>query len=104
CIRRRDAELIALSRHARRRFPARERVGKFHFDDGFAVFVGDDIGLPEDCRTEIAANLHGWLLSGRLDICGLLGSRLRIEAPNAPEVFKASAIQWTIGIKDYICP
>ena len=66
-----DAELIALGRHARRRPPARERVGEFHFDHGLAVLVGDDVSrLPEDRRAEIAANLHGRLLSCRSDLKG----------------------------------
>src|SRR5262245_3921211 len=74
-----EAELIALGRHARRRPPARERVGEFHFDDGFAVLVGDDVRLPEYCRAEIAANLNSRLLARGLERQRPVCSEFRIK-------------------------
>src|SRR5262249_29500939 len=78
-----DSELVALARHARRRFPARERVREFHFDDGYAVLVGDDVRLPEGRRAEIIADLYHPLLPRSRERRRLFRSELRIEATNA---------------------
>src|SRR5262249_31397925 len=100
-----DAELISLGRYTRRRPPARERIGEFHFEDGLAVLVGDDLRLPETCRAEIAANLAGRLLSRRLD--GRLGSppggvRDRSEFIKAPT--EALRISLGRGESAVYCP
>jgi len=42
------AELIDLRACASGRFPTSQRIGIFHFDRGVAVFVGDDVRLPQN--------------------------------------------------------
>src|SRR5207253_2144248 len=51
-------------------FPAGDRVGIFEFDLGLPLLIGQDIRLPENSRTKIAANLHCRLLGPRCSRSG----------------------------------